>query len=161
MQKNDIENAISMYPEGRKIKLNGRFSQFSNFAHTAVLLCTAEQMAASNEGIKAAGAKIQSMICDENRINQSFFKGYATVNGQPCLSVDGAFLLYDFVRLMKNLRNLWLTERVGELEFILDDQCLVARWQDLRDLFNEESKNSGLVKIPKLTEIAIYLKVGK
>ena len=111
-----------------------------------------QQMAANNDGIKTAGAKIQAIICDRNGMNQSFFKGYATVNDKPWLSADGTFLLYDFVHLIKNLRNLWLTEKVGELEFILDGKCLVARWQDLRDLFNEESKNSGLVKI------AIFLK---
>ena len=36
-----LKNAVSLYPEGRKKKLNHRFSQFSNFADTAVLLCTA------------------------------------------------------------------------------------------------------------------------
>ena len=36
-----LKTAVSIYPEGRK-KLNGGLSQFSNFADTAVLLCTAE-----------------------------------------------------------------------------------------------------------------------
>ena len=41
MQKNDIENAVSTCPGGRKKKLNDRFSQFSNFADTVFLPCTA------------------------------------------------------------------------------------------------------------------------
>ena len=41
MKKMILKNAVSTYLEERK-KLNGRFSQFSNFAAAAVLPCTAE-----------------------------------------------------------------------------------------------------------------------
>ena len=41
MQRKDIENGLSIYIEGRK-KLDDHFSQFSNFADSAVLLCTEE-----------------------------------------------------------------------------------------------------------------------
>ena len=36
-----LKNAVSTCPGGRKM-VNGRFSQFSNFADTAVLPCTVE-----------------------------------------------------------------------------------------------------------------------
>ena len=39
--KNDIEKCIT-YPGERNKKLQGRFSQFSNFADTAVLPCMSE-----------------------------------------------------------------------------------------------------------------------
>ena len=36
---------------------------------------------------------------------------YTFVPGKPWLTVDGKYLLYDFVHLIKNIRNLWLTEK--------------------------------------------------
>ena len=80
-------------------------------------------------------------------MNQSFFKGFFTVSGKPWLSEDGTFLFYDFVHLIENWRNLWLTERVVELKSILDTQSHVAPWQDSHDLYNEESKSGDLLKM--------------
>ena len=36
---------------------------------------------------------------------------------QPCLTKDDMYLLYDFVHLLKNIRNNWLMENMGELAF--------------------------------------------
>ena len=36
---------------------------------------------------------------------------YTFVPGKPWLTVDGKYLLYDFVHFIKNIRNLWLTEK--------------------------------------------------
>ena len=63
--------------------------------------------------IKAAYGKVKAIISDGNRINQSFFNQFKTVEGKPWLSVDGTYLLYDYVHLIKNIRNLWLTEKNG------------------------------------------------
>ena len=71
----------------------------------------------------------------------------------------GNYLLYDFVHLLKNFRNLWLTERNSELEFDLDGETFLARWQDIRDLHKEEMKAGGIMKMSMLTEIAVYPKV--
>ena len=42
---------------------------------------------------------------------------YTFVPGKPWLTVDGKYLLYDFVHIIKNIRNLWLTEKTQELIF--------------------------------------------
>ena len=64
------------------------------------------------------------------------------------------FLLFDYVHLLKNIRNLWLTEKTGELAYEEEGIKFVAKWQNLRDLFKSESRNS--VKMSNLTEIGIY-----
>ena len=74
---------------------------------------------------------------DGNRTNQAFFKKFKTQENKPWISEEGTFLLHDYVHL-KSFRNLWLTERNGELKFVLNDEILVARWQDLRDLHHRE-----------------------
>ena len=43
-------------------------------------------------------------------------------------------LLYDYVPLIKNIRNLWLTEKTGELKFQHEKIFLVANWHHLRNL---------------------------
>ena len=61
--------------------------------------------------IKSSNSKIISIICDGNRINQSFFKKFETQPERPWLTVDNMFLLFDFVHLIKSIRNNWLTEK--------------------------------------------------
>ena len=95
------------------------------------------------------------IISNGNRINQSFFKNFETVEKKPWLSIGGIYLLYDFVHLLKNIRNLWLTEKTGQLEFPYDGRILVAEWQHLRDLFKEESSCSKLLKLSNLTEVSV------
>lgn len=54
---------------------------------------------------------------------------------------------------MKSVRNNWITEKTGELEFLVDDERKVAKWDDLKRLYQLESND--LVKTSKLTEIAV------
>ena len=54
--------------------------------------------------IEAASGKVIAIISDCNRINQSIFNQFKTVEGKPWLSVDGTYLLYDYVHLIKNIR---------------------------------------------------------
>ena len=56
--------------------------------------------------IEAASGKVKAVISEGNRINQYFFNQFKTVEGKHCLSVDGTYLLYDYVHLIKNIRNL-------------------------------------------------------
>ena len=93
------------------------------------------------------------IICDGNRINQAFFKLYRTVDTKPWLTDDGTFLLFDYVHLLKNIRNLWLTEKTGELEFNDNGVLRFAKWIHLRTLYQLESQK--LVKLSDLTETAI------
>ena len=55
-----------------------------------------------------------AIICDGNRMNQRFFKLFRTKPNKPWETVDGMFLLFDFVHLLKNIRNNWLTEVTGK-----------------------------------------------
>ena len=75
---------------------------------------------------------------------------------KPWLTEDGVFLLFDYVHLIKNIRNLWLTEKVGELEVEDNGVMRTARWSHLRQLYELESKE--LVKMSNLNEVSIYPK---
>ena len=88
--------------------------------------------------IEAASGKVKSIISDGNRINQSFFIQFKTVEGKPWSSVDGTYLLYDYGHLIKNIRNLLLTEKTTELKFQHENKFLVAKWHHLRNLFQSE-----------------------
>ena len=114
------------------------------------------QVDSSQNNIQQAGGKVKAIICDGNRTNQAFFKKYDTVPDQPWVTVDGTFLLYDFVHLIKNIRNLWLTETMGELIFDDEGTLRTAKWKVLRELFELES--SSLVKMSCLTKISVYPK---
>ena len=103
------------------------------------------------ENLKEAGANVVAIICDGNRVNQSFFKKFDTIN--PWRTKDNLFLLFDFVHLIKNIRNNWITEATQELEFHLNDQKHTARWSDVKKLYYYESKE--LVKMSRLTFEAV------
>ena len=78
--------------------------------------------------------------------------------GAPWVTKDRKlFLLYDYVHLMKCIRNNWLTEKCGDILFETESgSAMIARWSDLRDLFKAEE--SKLVKMLKLNEIVVYPK---
>ena len=65
-------------------------------------------------------------------------------------------MLCDFVHLLKNIGNNWLTEKIGELAFYERGMKKVARWSHLVELYKLEAE--GLVKMSKLTEISVYPK---
>lgn len=113
----------------------------------------------SIELIENAGCNVQVIICDGNRTNQSFFKKFDTVPNKPWLTHDGKFLLYDYVHLIKNLRNLWLTEITGQLEFMVEGETFVAHWKHLRDLYKFETDDPSCMKMSMLDEISVYPKV--
>lgn len=116
-----------------------------------------EMISENVELIEHAGCQVQAIICDGNRTNQAFFKQFDTVDDKPWLTTNGKFLLFDFVHLLKNIRNLWLTEKTGQLEFEECGMKFVASWRHLKDLFKSESGN--LVKQSMLREISIFPKV--
>ena len=49
--------------------------------------------------------KVVVVICDDNRVNQAVFQKFETRPNKPWLTVDNIFLLFDYVHLMKNVRN--------------------------------------------------------
>ena len=83
---------------------------------------------------------IHRVDCDGNRTNQSFFKKFQIVEDKPWLSIDGVYLIYDYVHLLKNIRNLWLTKKTMQLEFEFEGGKFKADFQYLRDLFHSETE---------------------
>ena len=67
-----------------------------------------EVIDATQDVITSSGGKVIATICDGNRTNQSFMRSYDTVPGKPWLTTDGKFLLFDFVHLLKCIRNNWI-----------------------------------------------------
>ena len=115
-----------------------------------------EQVTGVMDVIDLSGGKVVSVITDNNRTNQAFFKKFKTVKDKPWLTVDGLFLLFDYVHLLRSVRNNWLTEACQELNFECDGEILLAKWSDLIELYNLEKEN--LVSISSLTEVAVYPK---
>lgn len=115
-----------------------------------------QQVIQSVKSIENASGKVKVIICDGNRTNQSFFKNFETVPGSPWLTTEGIYLLYDYVHLIKNIRNLWITEKCSELEFRDENDVLIAKWQHLRNLHKYEA--GSLLKMSKLDEVSVYPK---
>ena len=92
------------------------------------------------KNLKDAGVKVITIICDGNRVNQSFFKKFETIN--PWRKKNN-LLLFDFVHLLKNIRNTcnWITEATQELEFYDYDKKLVAKWSDIKNCIITRAKN--------------------
>ena len=42
------------------------------------------------------------------------------------------FLLFDFVHIMKNIRNNWITAKTQEIAFSVDGMRKVAKWNDIK-----------------------------
>ena len=78
---------------------------------------------------------------------------FTFIPGKPWLTVDGKYLLYDFVHLIKNICNLWLTEKTQELIFDDNRVTRIAKWTHLKQLYNAESRS--FLKLSDLNEISI------
>ena len=105
----------------------------ASFQYDQVMLIIIDQL-------EQCGAKIVAVICDGNQVNKSFFKRFETVAGKPWLTKEkNMFLLFDYVHLLKCIRNNWLTEKCGTIAFKDEngDQQM-ARWSDLKSLFRVE-----------------------
>ena len=111
------------------------------------------QIVETCEAISTAGGNVKVIVCDGNRVNQAFFKKFDTIPDKPWVTRTGQYLLFDFVHLLKNIRNLWLTEKTGELKFTVDGKVKIAKWCHLKELYYFESKD--LVKMSLLTDVAV------
>ena len=86
--------------------------------------------------------------------NQAYFKSFD--REKPWLSKEWIYLLFDFVHVLKSIRNNWITERTQELEFPDGDVTQTVRWGDIIKLFKAEE--GKLDKPSKLTEISVFPK---
>ena len=92
--------------------------------------------------------------CDGNRTDQAFFKWYETVNEKPWLTKYGVVLLFDFVHRLKNFRNLWLPEKMGELVCDNNGVQRTAKLLQLKQLYELDLKI--LAQKSKLTEVSLF-----
>ena len=97
------------------------------------------------------------MICDNNRTNQSLFNKMTTVAGKPWRTPENVFLLFDYVHIMKNIRNNWLTEKTGELVYDDGGVKKTAKWEHIIQLFKAE-QGDPLLRLSKLTEKSVMPK---
>ena len=104
--------------------------------------------------VEKSGGSVIAFVCDDNRTNQKYFKSFPTVPDKPWVTVDNKYLLFDYVHLIKSIRNNWLTEKSGELLFEHDGVIRTAKWSHLVQLYNFETSGE-FVKMSKLTEKAI------
>ena len=55
------------------------------------------------EGIRCSDATTLAILCDNNKVNQSFFNKFELVS--PWCTTGNIFLLFDYIHLIKSLRN--------------------------------------------------------
>ena len=75
-----------------------------------------------------------------------------TVPNKPWLCEDGTIVMFDPVHLIKNLRNLWYTDKMGELKFNDNGKDRIAKWELLRK--TRETEKNNLVRLSDLTDVA-------
>ena len=66
------------------------------------------------------------------------------------------YLLFDFVHLLKNIRNLWLTKKTRELVYSDNGIQRTGKWEHFKCLYQLESEN--FVKLSDSNEVAIASK---
>ena len=101
--------------------------------------------------IRSCNGITVAILCDNNKVNQSFFKKFNLIS--PWRTTENIFLLYDYVHLIKSIRNNWLTEKMQELKYSDCGLEKTAKWVDLKKLV--ELENNSIVKLSKLNEISI------
>lgn len=116
------------------------------------------QVQLSRDAISRAGGQVKVIVCDGNRTNQAFFRLLGAPSERPWVTDEGLFLLFDYVHLLKNIRNNWLTEAMGELRFPHEGQVRIAKWSHLVQLFKLELETDSLVKMSDLDEVSVFPK---
>ena len=60
------------------------------------------------ECVNAAGGTVTALTCDDNRTNQKLFNSFPTEIDKPWKTLNNCFLLFDYVHLIKSIRNNWV-----------------------------------------------------
>ena len=98
--------------------------------------------------------KVLAVITDGHRTNQKCFKMLNPDPNKPWFTQSSnRFILFDYVHVIKCIRNNWLTEKTKQLLFKWKDSVCVAKWSDLVEL--QKVENNSLVKLSKLNEVAV------
>ena len=115
-----------------------------------------EQVCATLDIINSSFGIIIAIIADNNRTNQAFFKLFQTVESNPWKTTDGLFLLFDYVLLIKSIRINWITEKMKELDFDVQNKRFVASWNDFIKLYWLE--RDELTRLSSLNEVSGFPK---
>ena len=108
--------------------------------------------------IQECGGRPVSVVCDNCPMNQALYSDLGCPGAVCLLPGNGeVFLVYYYVHIFKNLRNNWITEEHQELQFTDSSADYIARWRDLKHLYEEDKLTP--VRLTKLTNTAIFLKV--
>ena len=106
------------------------------------------------------GAAVVGIICDNNRLNQSFFKRFFPFNPILPHHVHAAnrpggsmFLIYDPVHLVKNLRNNWITEKEKTLEFPVEEEEAPDIQTNTEDVSNPPKKLAMWSHLQQLSRV--------
>ena len=91
--------------------------------------------------VRKKGGYIISFICDNCPLNQQTYIQLGGP-GRVYLQPDGlqVFIVYDFIHIFKNIRNNWITEKLKELSFTVNNKDYVACWDDVIKLYHEDKK---------------------
>ena len=83
----------------------------------------------TKEAIIAANEEVKVLVCDDNRVNQIYFKMFVTVTNKPWrLTGKWVFSVIRFCTFVKCFRNNWLTEKTKEIVFYENGVAEIAKW---------------------------------
>ena len=104
---------------------------------------------------KISGGCPVSFICDNCPMNPSVYK---ELGGPGKVKLDGTdvFLVSDYVHILKNLRNNWITEKSQQLTFTENDFHYQANWTDINTLYEENKKTAQ--RLTNLTHTSVFPK---
>ena len=116
--------------------------------------------------VTKAGGKVVSIIADDNKVNQKFFKLFPVNFNHPWVTYEfgdvpaNIFLLFDFVHLFKSVRNNWYTEKLKEIcyQHPTMTEPQTAKWIDISNMYKLDVENDTNKYVPfahKLTSVAV------
>ena len=65
--------------------------------------------------IEDSGGNSVAIICDNNRVKRPFFKRFPCIS--PWRTENNVFLIFDFIHIVRSIRNNWITDKASKLEF--------------------------------------------
>ena len=69
---------------------------------------------------------------------------------------NNVFLIFDYLHLLKNIRNDWITEKIEEREYVMGAVKKVSKWSDITRLYKLDVNN--LIYFPNSSVLAgIYV----
>ena len=116
--------------------------------------------------IHDAGGFVFGTVTDNLSVNQKAFKTiherytpdtiHSVEHPIPNDHFPSFLTMYDTTHLMKNLRNNWITEKIGTLEFVDPDsgKKLLGKWSDIVFIYKQEENN--IVKKTPLDYQTLY-----